>query len=192
MRYFPVLLDIQKKRCLVVGAGNVACRKAASLRRAGARVTVVGAQPGAQMRRLCRSAGCALVQRPYRRADIRRAVLVIAATDDPAVNGRVARDAASLGIPVNVVDDPANCSFIVPAVAQKNGLIIAVSTSGKAPSLSKRIRQDMLRLMDAHYLPLLRKVAAARCRLKLAGVGFSRRKKLLTRLACAGRKAGGR
>lgn len=188
MRYFPVLLDLKDRRCVVVGAGTVALRKAASLLRAGGRVTVIGPQAGAAMRQLCRRPGCALVLRPYRSADIRKAHLVIAATDDPAVNRRVAREASMAGIPVNVVDDPANCTFIVPAVARKNGLIIAVSTSGQAPSLSKRIKKDMLRLMDARYLPLLRRVASARRRLKAEGAGFCRRKRLLGQLACGGRK----
>ena len=81
--------------------------------------------------------------------------MVIAATDDPAVNEAVFREAQALGCLVNVVDDPARCSFFVPAVVRRGALTIAVSTGGKSPALARRIRQQLESLFDPAYGPLL-------------------------------------
>jgi siroheme synthase-like protein len=81
--------------------------------------------------------------------------LVIAATDDPAVNEAVCREAQAVGCPVNVVDDPAHCSFFVPAVVRRGALTIAISTGGKSPTLARRIRQQLEPLFDSAYGPLL-------------------------------------
>lgn len=185
MRYFPVLLDVKDKPCVVVGAGMVAQRKAAALLKARARVIVVSPVLCAGLRRLAAQGKITARRQAYRPAYVRGARLVIAATSDPCVNARVSRDCLRAGIPVNVVDDPARCSFIVPAVAEKDGLIIAVSTSGQAPALSKKISRDLVPLIRRQYLPLLRKVRAARLRLKAQGTGFVRRRKILTAMVCA-------
>jgi siroheme synthase-like protein len=188
LRYFPVLLDVKDQPCVVVGAGPVAQRKVAALLRSQAKVILVSPVLCAGLRRFAQGGRIVARRQPYSPAHIRGARLVIAATNDPEVNARVSRDCRKAGIPVNVVDDPAQCSFIVPAVAEKGGLIIAISTSGQAPALSKKIRRDLMPLIRGQYLPLLRKVRAARLRLRSNGVGFCRRKKILTAMVCAGTK----
>jgi len=99
-------------------------------------------------------AGVVLRRRRYRRADVRDAVLAISATNDPKVNERVWLDAAAANVPVNVVDDPARCTFIVPAVARRGRLIVAISTGGSSPALAaelrRRIENDLLPLFSRH------------------------------------------
>jgi siroheme synthase-like protein len=96
-----------------------------------------------------------VIRRPYQQGDLTGARLVIAATDDPAVNEAVFREAQTVGCPVNVVDDPARCSFFVPAVLRRGALTIAVSTGGKSPALARCIRQQLESLFDPAYEMLL-------------------------------------
>jgi siroheme synthase-like protein len=99
--------------------------------------------------------GIEVIRRSYQRSDLTGAWLVIAATDDPVVNEAVFREAQAVGCLVNVVDDPARCSFFVPAVVRRGLLTIAVSTGGKSPALSRRIRQQLESLFDPAYGLLL-------------------------------------
>ncbi|MBM4082704.1 MAG: NAD(P)-dependent oxidoreductase, partial [Planctomycetes bacterium] len=111
-KYYPILLDVRGRKCVVVGGGEVARRKARSLRDAGARVTVVSPQ---FCRGLRSERGVKLVKQRYGSAALADALLVVAATDNPETNRQVAADAATRGTLVNVVDVPSLCSFIVPA-----------------------------------------------------------------------------
>src|SRR5688500_17805150 len=136
MDFLPIFINIRNRSCLVVGGGEVAARKATMLLRAGARVTIVAP-------RLCGELDEQLLQQrrreqpPQTRINHRAetfgpdhladAVLVIAATDDPAVNRKVSELANALRIPVNVVDNPALCSFIMPSIVDRSPVIIAVS-----------------------------------------------------------------
>ena len=158
-RYYPVLLRLNGRRCLVVGGGAVAFRKVASLRQAGARVRVISPQFCAPLERI---KGVARHRRRYRRSDLKGAALVISATDDSAVNRRVAREAMAAGVPVNVVDQPDLCSFIVPASFRRGRLTITVSTDGASPALSGMIRHQLAHLFGAEYSRLLDALAAAR------------------------------
>ncbi len=92
----------------------------------------------------------------YEEALIRGAFLVIGATDSDAVNGRIAMDARALGIPVNIVDDPARCDFILPSVVERGDLAIAVSTGGKSPALAKKLRTELEDAYGPEYAILLR------------------------------------
>ena len=157
--YYPALLRLEGRRCLVVGGGTVACRKVRSLLQAGARVHVVSPEMSALLRRM---KGVALHRRPYRKSDLRGAALVISATDQEAVNRRVAREAMAAGIPVNVVDQPALCSFIVPASFRRGRLTITVSTGGASPALAAAIRRRLERLFGEEYSRLLEALAAVR------------------------------
>ena len=157
--YYPALLRLEGRRCLVVGGGVVACRKVRSLREAGARVHVVSPELCAPLRRM---EGVVLHRRPYRKSDLRGAALVISATDHEAVNRRVAREAVAAGIPVNVVDQPALCSFIVPASFRRGRLTITVSTGGASPALAAAIRRRLERLFGKEYSRLLEALAAVR------------------------------
>lgn len=140
MDYYPIAVDLGGKKCLIVGGGEVALRKARSLIDAGARVTVIAPQVDP---RLAAMEGVEVIEREYRQGDAAGCALVFAATDDRPVNSLVAEDANRDGALVNVVDDPDLCSFIAPAVVRRGDLLIAVTTSGKSPALSHRIRMEI-------------------------------------------------
>ena len=183
MRYYPALLDLHGKRCCVVGGGAVACRKARSLLAAGAGVEVISPQLSKRMSSLVRSSRVVWQKGAYQKKFIRHAFLVIAATADPQVNLRVSGDTAQLHILANIVDCPAQSSFIVPAVLAQNGLIIGISTSGKAPALSKLIKRDLRKTVLKKYVKALGRVSRERKKLSSTISGFSRRKALLTAAA---------
>ncbi|MGD8863084.1 MAG: NAD(P)-dependent oxidoreductase [Myxococcales bacterium] len=140
MDYLPIHLRVAGERCLVVGAGSVAWRKIELLRSAGAEVHVVAPEAGEGVRRLARDGLVSLRSGRYARSDLQGAVLVIAATADDAVNAQVARDARAAGLPVNVVDKPVLCSFIVPAIVDRAPVLVAVSTGGASPVLARLTR----------------------------------------------------
>jgi siroheme synthase-like protein len=158
-------MDLTGRPCLVVGAGAVAARKARALLECGARVTVVGIRPAAACRALERR-GVAVRDRRFRTSDVTRQALIIAATDDPAVNAAVAAAARSRRIPVNAVDDPANCSFIVPAVVTRGDLTVAISTGGKSPAVARLVKARIAAVLGDEYAALVRLLGAHRERMK--------------------------
>ena len=176
-------MDLKDRRCCVIGAGQIALRKARSLVSAGAKVTVISPSLSKGLQALAKRGTVSVRESVYKKQYIRNAFLVVAATADARVNRQVSRDALELRILANIVDRPALSSFIVPAVISKNGLIISISTSGKAPSLSKRIKQDLRRNVLAKYARALDKISHERCRLKKSSAGFAERKSILTAMA---------
>ncbi|HID64919.1 MAG TPA: bifunctional precorrin-2 dehydrogenase/sirohydrochlorin ferrochelatase [Anaerolineae bacterium] len=156
MTGYPLtLVGLDAARCVVVGGGAVAARKVAGLRQAGAKPIVISPTLCPELEAQAAQGEVEVVRRPYRQGDLTGARLVIAATDDPAVNEAVCREAQAVGCLINVVDDPAHCSFFVPAVVRRGALTIAVSTGGKSPALARRIRQQLESLFDPAYGPLL-------------------------------------
>jgi siroheme synthase-like protein len=142
-RYYPVMLDIEGARCLVVGAGEVAKRKIASLVACGADVFVIAPKATRELMGLARGGGITLLTGPFYAAYLAGASLVIAATDDPETNRLVSDEARRRGIPVNVVDQPELCSFIVPAVVERGPVTMSVSTGGASPALAKWLRRRL-------------------------------------------------
>jgi precorrin-2 dehydrogenase/sirohydrochlorin ferrochelatase len=137
---YPVNLDLAGRRVLVVGGGEVAARKVAGLLRAGAVVTVVA--PDA-VPEIAQDPDVRWHQRPYRRGEAASYRLAITATDDPAVNRQVARDGDAANVLVNSADDPANCSFILPAVVRRGDLQLTVSTNGRSPAFASWARRRL-------------------------------------------------
>jgi uroporphyrin-III C-methyltransferase/precorrin-2 dehydrogenase/sirohydrochlorin ferrochelatase len=140
MRYLPIFIDLRARPSLVVGAGEVAARKVELLLRSGAQVRVVAPDVGRSVRALARSKRLKLSRRRFRLGDLRGVHLVIAATNDAAVNAKVAAAARARALPVNVVDAPALCSFIMPSVLDREPVLVAVSTEGASPSLARLVR----------------------------------------------------
>ncbi len=151
MDYYPAVLDLRGRNCLVVGGGTVAERKVESLLECGARVKVVTREATSGLAELARSGSIEFDLRDYASDDLLGIFLVIAATDEPAVQARIGSEAKERGLLVNVVDDPANCTFIVPAVARRGELSIAVSTGGRSPALAARIREKLEALFGPEY-----------------------------------------
>ena len=166
-KLYPINLNVEGRRCLVAGGGSVALRKVRGLLDAGAEVHVVSPEIDPEIAKL----PVQVDRRPVGDGDVEGAALVIAATDDMAVNRRIAAAADGRGIPVNVVDVPELCSFFLPAVVRRGGLAISVSTSGASPALARRIRQalekqygpeygDYLELLDASRKQIMEKVSS--------------------------------
>lgn len=179
-KYYPILLSVRGRKCVVVGGGEVAHRKVSALRTAGARVTVVSPR---FCRRLAAEKGVRLVRRRYSADVLEGALLVVAATDSPRTNRQVAGDAEARRVLVNVVDVPRLCSFIVPATVSRGSLCLAISTGGASPALAKRIREDLEHLYGREYGAFLKLLERAR-RAVLGKVGDARRRRaVLQRLA---------
>jgi precorrin-2 dehydrogenase/sirohydrochlorin ferrochelatase len=162
VEYYPVYLDIREKQCVVVGGGDVAWRKVERLVECGAQVTVVAKEVSAGLEMLTCSGRVTHVADRYKTDYIEGAFLVIGATDDDDVNHRVSEDSRSRNIPVNIVDDPSRCDFIVPAVVNRGALTIAISTGGKSPALAKKIREDLESRFGSEYDLLLAVMGAIR------------------------------
>ncbi|ODT71573.1 MAG: uroporphyrinogen-III C-methyltransferase [Nitrosomonadales bacterium SCN 54-20] len=155
MNFLPVFLDIHDRNCVVAGGGEVAARKIAMLLRAGARVTVIAPQlcPELQEQLDEQSQEGKLVYRAETFHDdhLADAVLAIAATDDFAVNRRVSEAAHRQRIPVNVVDNPALCSFIMPSIVDRTPVVVAVSSGGTSPVLARLLRAHLEAMIPAAY-----------------------------------------
>ena len=160
---FPVSLNLTQKPVLVVGGGPVAARKATSLVRAQAQVTVVAPEAVAE---IADDPDIRWQRRPYRRGEAASYRLVITATDDPAVNAQVHHDAEAANVFVNAADDPANCTFTLPAVIRRGDLQIAVSTNGRSPALASWLRRRLDRDLGSGYCNLLDVVADVRAEAK--------------------------
>ena len=155
VRYYPLLLDVSRRRCVVVGGGSVAERKVERLLACGACVEVVGKRLTPMLAALAGEGRIVHDDTDYEQPLIRGAFLVIGATDSDTVNGRIAADARALGIPVNIVDEPARCDFILPSIVERGDLVIAVSTSGKSPALAKKLRTELETSYGQEYAVLL-------------------------------------
>ena len=158
-RTYPIGLRVDRRRCLVVGGGNVAERKVAGLLDCGADVHAVSptfTDALAANEAITRHGG------EYAPALLDGAVLVIAATDDAEVNRRVAADARGRGIPVNVVDTPALCDFYCPAVVRRGPLAIAIHSGGAAPALLKTLRRRLEQEFGPEYAALFEALGRVR------------------------------
>lgn len=163
---YPVNLVLDGRPCLVVGGGKVALRKVEGLLACGGRVTVVAPTVDGGLREL----PVTIEERPWRPADLDGMWLVIAATDDPAVNRAVYDAGQRAGVWVNGADDPANCSFTLPSVVRRGDLQVTVSTGGRSPALATWLRRRLEGEIGPEYAVLLDLLAAERDGLKAAGV----------------------
>lgn len=143
MKYYPVNLNVSNQQCLVVGAGSVGTRKVKSLLECGAVVTVVSLDATEQIHRMSKEDNIALHLRPYRMSDIENVFLVFGATNNESLNKKIFEDASKLGKLCNISDRPDLCNFILPSVIRQGDLIIAISTSGKSPAYSRRLRMQL-------------------------------------------------
>ena len=166
LRYLPLFFDMRGRPALVCGGGAVAERKVRLLRQAGARVSVVAPDLTQGLEELARGGVIQHLHGRFDAAQIAGQRLVVAATDDPAVNATVAAAAESQGIWVNVVDDAEHSSCIVPAIVDRSPLIIAVSSGGTAPMLARAVRAQIELAFDASIGRLAQLLAAWRDRIR--------------------------
>ncbi|WP_428086050.1 siroheme synthase CysG [Candidatus Thioglobus sp.] len=143
MNYLPIFIDIKQKPCLVVGGGDIAYRKITLLLKANAQVVCVDRLACKSVQTLADEKKITLIKRDFESADVNAQMLIISATDDAALNAQVSRLAASVNIPVNVVDSPDLCTFIMPSIVDRSPIVIAISSAGKAPVLARLIRAKL-------------------------------------------------
>lgn len=165
MPLFPIFLDLRGKKVLIVGGGHVALRKAERLAPYGASITAVAPEfaPG-----FAALSGVTALERRFQPGDVDGAALVIAATDDAELNAAVSELCAWEGIPVNVVDDLALCSFVFPALVRRGELSVGISTGGASPSAAQYIRRLMEEQVPGGFEEILDFLAARRAQLKSA------------------------
>lgn len=148
---YPISLNIEDRLCLVVGGGQVAERKARSLLECGAKVRLVSPAVTGGLRELAGEGRVEYIEDTYRKEHLEGAFLVIGATGSDEVNARVSADSMEKGLLVNVVDDPPRGNFYVPAVVRRGPLQIAVSTDGKSPLLSRKIKDQLEEIFPGGY-----------------------------------------
>ncbi len=151
MDLLPVFLDVKRRPCLVVGGGETALRKVRNLLRAGAAVQVVAPKLHRELQVLADQGKLEQIARSFSEEDVAGMQLVIAATDDSQVNQRVAQLAKAREIPVNVVDRPEDCTFILPSVIDRDPVVVAVSTTRTSPALARLLRIRLESLIPAGY-----------------------------------------
>lgn len=149
--YYPIFLDIENREVVIIGGGEVCTRKAETMMHYGAKVTVVSPEFTPELEGWAGDGKVAIRRKRYETNDIEDAHIVIASTGDTTVNERIAADARALRIPVNVVDVTPLCEFIVPAIVEKDGIQIAVSTGGKSPAIARTLKEDLYRTVGPEY-----------------------------------------
>jgi precorrin-2 dehydrogenase/sirohydrochlorin ferrochelatase len=151
MKIYPVALRIDGRHCVVVGGGEVAARKVGSLLEAGASVTVISPLLCDALEKRRAAGEVKYLPRAYRSGDLATAFLAFAATDDDGVHEQIAREAEERGTLLNVVDRPRWCSFLVPSIARRGDIAVAVSTGGASPALARRVREEIERFIGPQY-----------------------------------------
>lgn len=151
MDFLPIFYNLKGQRCLVVGGGDIALRKADLLVRAGAKLRVVSPDLCDALEELIQQNSGEYHRADYRRDYLSDVALVVAATDNGAVNVQVSDDAKQQGLPINVVDNPALSSFIIPAVIDRSPVVIAVSSGGQSPVLARLLRGKLESMIPASY-----------------------------------------
>jgi uroporphyrin-III C-methyltransferase/precorrin-2 dehydrogenase/sirohydrochlorin ferrochelatase len=163
VRYYPVFLDLAGQLCIVLGDGKFAVEKAAALREAGANVRVISS-------------------RDYRPGVLAGARLVVDASEDLEINRQSWQEAEAAGILINVVDRPAQCRFIAPAIVRRDPLLVAISTSGESPFLASALRARIERWLGPEWGPFVSLVGGVRRRLREARVPLSKQTRVYRQL----------
>ena len=151
MNYFPVFMNIENQRCLVVGGGEVAARRVQQLLKANARVVLVAREINDDIASLINDGRLTRIEGEYREDLLVGTVLVVAATDDADLNMQISIDAKARQLPVNVVDNPALCSFIMPSVVDRDPVQVAISTGGASPVLARLLRARLETMIPSGY-----------------------------------------
>ncbi len=141
--YFPILIDLRRFPCLVVGGGRVALRKVLSLLEFDASVTVVSPRICRELTKLSARGRVKLIRKPYSWADLSNIKIVFSATNSPGINRTVSRDCRRKGILLNVADGPSLCDFIMPATLKRGDLSVSVSSQGRAPFYTREMKRRL-------------------------------------------------
>jgi precorrin-2 dehydrogenase len=155
---YPIFLDLSGRRCVVVGGGEVASRKARKLLQARAEVVVISPEITPELE----SVAVEVHRRSYEEGDLEGAYLAFAATDSREVNAAVSREAKERDVPVNVADRPSEGDFAVPSTLRRGRLQVAVSTGGASPALARKIKDELEESFGPEWSGLVEELHAAR------------------------------
>ena len=180
---FPMFMKLEGRQCLVVGAGKVGEPKIAGLLESGARIRVVALDASPAVREWARSGKIELELRAFTNDDLHGAFLVVVATGSRTLNERIYHEAQRLGILCNVVDVPDLCDFFYPSIVRRGDLQIAVSTSGKSPSLAQKIRQQLEKQFGPGYAAWVAELGETRKLILASDLDKERKLDLLHSLA---------
>lgn len=151
MSYYPIYLEMNGRRCVVIGGGAVAERKVEALLEAGAAVTVISPVVTELLKRWVYERRISHAAKNYAPGDIAGYELAFAATDDSTLNAAVHEEGQNCGVWVNAADDPAHCDFILPAVIRRGELAVAISTGGASPAAARAIREQLDQYLTQDY-----------------------------------------
>mgnify|MGYP003385384607 FL=1 len=151
MEYLPLFVDLKDRACLVVGGGEIAARKAGLLRKANAKVTIVAPQISASTKTMIDAGEVLWINTLFNGEQLSDQLLVIAATDDEAVNRDVYHQAKAKSILVNVADCPELCDFILPSILDRSPIVVAISSGGQSPILARQLRARLETLIPPSY-----------------------------------------
>ena len=183
MSLLPIFLKLEGRPALLVGAGSVALDKIGSLLKTGLRLRVVAPDARSEIRQLAAEGKLVWVQRPFEPSDLDGNFIVIAATEDPAVNSAVYRESTRRGILCNSVDDIPNCDFFFGSVVSRGDLQIAISTAGESPAFAQRLRREIDQQLPDDLGPWLRSLGQLRREILATQPRSEARKFLLHELA---------
>jgi uroporphyrin-III C-methyltransferase/precorrin-2 dehydrogenase/sirohydrochlorin ferrochelatase len=140
MDYFPAFVRVTGRRVVVVGGGEIAAQRLRLLVKTSAAITLIDPAPGDAVRQVAASGGVALLDQPFHPDHLNGTILVFAASDEPETNSDVASAATARGIAVNVADRPGDSSFIVPAIIDRDPVVVAIGSEGTAPALARELK----------------------------------------------------
>lgn len=166
MSYYPIFLELQGRRCIVIGGGTVAERKIEGLLAAGAEITVVSPEISEGLRLFFTQRSIQHVQRKYENGDLAGYALAFVATDDGETTAAVFLEARERGIWVNCADVPGCCDFILPAVIRRGELAVAISSGGASPAATRAIREELESYLSEEFAQLVQTASEVRTDLR--------------------------
>lgn len=180
--FFPVSIDLRGRRCLIIGGGRVAARKAENLLKYGCQVVIVSPDCEIQIRKWAQEGLITYLEREFLAEDLDGSFLVFIATNDEALNSSISTLCRERGILVNAVDDPPHCDFYVPALIRRGSLTLAISTEGKSPAFARKLRRELEEIITDDYGKFVEILGAQREYIKENIADIEERKALFEKL----------
>ena len=163
MGYFPLCVDISNKNCVVVGGGSTAARKIEKLLLFNSKITVIAPEICEEISKM---KNIKIIKRKFEDNDLEGAFIVVGATNDNKINRQISQICRQKNIPVNIVDDPKNCSFYFPSIVRKNNITVAVSTDGEAPIIARFLREKIEKIIDDDLIEISENLAECRKKIR--------------------------
>jgi len=168
--YYPVFLNLEGKRCVIIGGGTIAEGKISKLNETGAQVTIISPDATPAIQKMAKKGVVEWTARKYQTGDLEGAFLGIAATDVRQVNQQIFQEAEELGVVLNVVDDAELCAFIAPSIVERGPVTVAISTGGASPALARKLREAIAEAPALEWADLANVLSKARKQIKKRGV----------------------